>query len=103
MNTHAQQLQIKTLATAYRARTEWTLSEIQDLLELKETGFELADIATYLNRSYYAVNSMLHVVNSDKDAAVSSRPLHSFKTHQQSNQAKPACSTCWMIHPGECY
>ena len=103
MNVHAAKLQNKTLATAHRAHTEWTLSEITDLMELKEAGFELADIAAYLNRSYYAINSMLHVVNSDKDAAVSARPLHSTRTHQQANQVKPPCSNCWTIHPGECY
>ena len=102
MNTHAAKLQIKTLATAHRARTEWTLSEITDLMELKDAGFELADIATYLNRSYYAVTSMLHVVSSDKEAAVTARPLYSVRNHKQSNEIKPACPQCWVIHPGEC-
>jgi homoserine dehydrogenase len=102
MNEHAVKLQVKTLATAYRARTEWSLTEITDLLELKDSGFELADIATYLNRSYYAVSSMLHVVTSDKDAVAYARKLHTVATHAQSNQIKPACSSCWMIHPGDC-
>lgn len=102
MSTHAAKLQDKTLSTAFRARTTWTLSEIEELLELKNAGFDLADIAAYLNRSYYAISSMLHVVNSDKDAAVSARPLHSIKARRQSNQQKPACPNCWIIHPGEC-
>lgn len=102
MNEHAVKLQVKTLATAYRARTEWSITEITDLLELKDSGFEMADIATYLNRSYYAVTSMLHVVTSDKDAAVHARPIHSIRTHAQSNQARPACEDCWTFHSGEC-
>jgi hypothetical protein len=102
MNEHAVKLQVKTLATAYRAGTEWSLTEITDLLELKDSGFELADIATYLNRSYYAVNSMLHVVTSDKDAVVRARPIHAIRTHAQSNETRPACGTCWTIHPGDC-
>lgn len=102
MNSH-QKLQDKALAEATRARTEWTLSEIEELIELKDAGFELVDVAMYLNRSYYAVTNMLYVINTDKDAAVSARPLYSVRSHQQANQTKPACSTCWTIHPGECY
>lgn len=100
MSAHAAQLQNKTLATAYRARTEWSLSEITDLLELRQTGFELVDIAAYLNRSYYAVSSMLHVVSTNSDDVV--RSLNATMSHRQSNQMKPACDTCWLIHSGDC-
>lgn len=100
MNVHAAELQSKTLATAHRTRTEWTLSEITDLMELKETGFSMVDIAAYLNRTYYAVTSMLHIVSTNSDDVV--RSLSAMAAHRQSNQMQPACEACWLIHPGDC-
>jgi hypothetical protein len=100
MNAQTVKLQNKTLATAYRARTEWSLSEINDLFELRQTGFALVDIATYLNRSYYAVSSMLHVVATEDDTVT--RSLHAMRSHRQSNEMTPACDTCWLIHSGDC-
>lgn len=105
MNTHAAKLQERTLATAHRARTEWTLNELSELTELKNAGFELADIAAYLNRSYYAVATMHHLITSDAGAQVTERARHAVTKVRNRNQAlaQAACSSCWMVHPGDCF
>lgn len=93
--------QKETLAHASRYGAEWTISEIQDLEELRAAGFEMKDIALYLNRSLYGAASMSFLLNSNRDASV--RPTKSYARAAMINaQATPSCESCWLIHPGDC-
>jgi hypothetical protein len=93
--------QKETLAHATRYGAEWTISEIQDLEELRAAGFEMKDIALYLNRSLYGASSMSFLLNSNREAIV--RPTKSYSKGVAINaQATPPCGACWMFHPGDC-
>lgn len=77
-----------TLATATRTNEEWTHEEIRKLETLRSLGSSIRDIATKLNRSYYAVSTKMIQVGLSN-------------SHRKSNSAtKPnaiVCGVCFTI------
>lgn len=98
-------LQELSLATASRARENWTTAQTVELIELHAAGFELVEIAKYFNRSYYSISNMLYVINSSDPASVTARSNKQKTVKRNTQIQRPACASCHIIHPpqAECF
>lgn len=77
-------------AGATRTGTEWSVAEITRLRDLRAAGHSIADIALALNRTYYAVSTMLQLTGLATPRAT--KPV-----------VRPAaCTACHLVHRGEC-
>ncbi len=99
------ELQNRSLATASRARENWTTAETVELIEFHAAGFELVEIAEYFNRSYYSIANMLYIINSSDPASANARSNKKKTVRLHSQIQRPACASCHIIHPPqtECF
>lgn len=90
MNTWQLTQQAATVAKADHSGIEWTGAELNTMAALKAQGASVTQIASALQRSYYAVSTKLQLAGLSKARRSS--------TETQIN----ACADCWMVHAGEC-
>ena len=91
MNTHQHALQAATLETARHNGDDWTSRDDAHLINLRQHGFTIADCATRLDRTYYAVSTRIQLLG-----------LSQPRTVTQTHAGPTACTACWLVHTAEC-
>ena len=90
MNTWQLTQQTATLPTARHHADDWTSRDDALLIQLRQHNISLADCATRLGRTYYAVSTRSQLLGLAQPRTI------------RSNAAPAACPECWMVHAAEC-
>lgn len=81
-----------SIPTARHYADEWTSADDAKLTQLRSHGITLADCATRLGRTYYAVSTRVQLLGLSQPRS----------TPVRTNAGPTACPACWLIHTAEC-